>query len=159
MKSTNLSRKFAWMFILIGVTILLFSSQSFAGECKLINIQSGSSGSGTKVELFPEKLTIPVGTCTVWINWVAKGEVKVSFRENAKACILSTASPTGFEEKMLKPGESCFVTEILPLGKTASLVWKEPGVYKYTIEFSIPEEKPYLGKGDSPYEVGTIVVE
>ena len=85
-------------------------------------------------EIIPEKITVAVGTCTVWINWVTGREVRVSFRENAKQCTLSTEASTGFDELELKSGESCYISETLPRGKTASLVWTKPGTYKYNLE-------------------------
>ena len=70
----------------------------------------------------------------MWINWVTDKEVRVSFRENAKQCIMSSEASTGFDELDIKPGESCYISETLPRGKTASLVWTKPGIYKYHLE-------------------------
>ena len=60
--------------------------------------------------------------------------MRVSFRENAKQCIMSSGASTGFEELEIKPGETCYISETLPRGKTASLVWTKPGIYKYSLE-------------------------
>jgi outer membrane protein OmpA-like peptidoglycan-associated protein len=62
------------------------------------------------------------------------GDLQVSFRENAKQCMVSTNEATGFSEMKLETGESCYISEKLPRGKTASLVWSTPGTYKYTLE-------------------------
>ena len=58
----------------------------------------------------------------------------MSFREGAKQCILSTDAATGFEKIKLETGESCYYSEALSLGKSASLYWTKPGIYKYTVE-------------------------
>jgi len=120
---------------LVSAVLLLGTGPTYAADmCQIIRIDEGKGAGGTRLEIFPEKLTVPVGTCTVWINWVTDREVRVSFRENAKACMLSTESSTGFEEMELKAGESCYISEKLARGKTASVVWSKPGIYKYNLE-------------------------
>ena len=127
---------------------LLGSSLVYAEDmCQIIRIQEGKGAGGSRIEIFPEKITVSVGTCTVWINWINEKEVRVSFRENAKQCILSTEASTGFEELELKTGESCYISEKLPRGKTASLVWTKPGSYKYNLEApGSSSQKGYIGK-------------
>ena len=88
---------------------------------------------------------------------INREEVQVSFRENAKQCILSTESPSGFQEVKLKAGESCYVSDSLPRGKTASLYWKEPGVFKYTLEYARPASRGHLGGTKRP-AVGVIEI-
>ncbi len=123
--------------LLLGSFFLIMGSNlAFSADmCQIIRIEKATGGaSGTRIEIIPEKITVPVGSCTVWVNWIVVGEVQVSFRENAKACVLSTESPSGFHEEQLKVGESCYLTEPLARGRSASLYWTKPGVYKYTIE-------------------------
>jgi hypothetical protein len=128
----------------------LGASMVYAGDtCQIIRIQRDRAGEGSRVLIFPEKVTVPVGTCTVWINFIKDGNVTVSFREDAKQCLVSTdeATATGFYEKELKTGESCYVTETMPMGKTASLYWTEPGVFKFTIESPKSEKRSKVYHG------------
>jgi hypothetical protein len=138
---------FKTVFVLASAALFLGSSLVYAVDtCQIIRIQEGKGAGGTRIEIFPEKITVPVGTCTVWINWVGDRKVRVSFRENAKQCIMSSGAATGFEELEIKPGETCYMSEILPRGKTASLVWTEPGIYKYNLEAPKPAGfKGYAG--------------
>jgi hypothetical protein len=120
---------------LVSAVLMLGNSLVYAADkCQIIRIQEGKGAGGTRLEISPERITVPVGTCTVWINWVMGREVRVSFRENAKQCIMSSEAATGFEELEIKPGETCYISETLPRGKTVSLVWTEPGSYKYSLE-------------------------
>jgi len=129
---------------LVSAALMLSTCMVYAGDnCQLIKITKEKAGGGTSVRITPEEITVPVGTCTVWINFVRDGKVQVSFRENAKQCILSTDAATGFEELKLETGESCYYSDVLPHGKTASLVWTKPGIYKYTLE--TPKGKDYAG--------------
>ena len=116
--------------------ILLCNSISHAQMCQVIRIDQTAGGISERIEIFPEKITVPVGTCTVWVNWIENEEVYVSFRENAEPCSLSTEAPSGFEELNLKSGETCYMSDKLSRGRSASLVWKKPGVYKYTLEYA-----------------------
>lgn len=124
--------------LVVCAILLLTHNMLYADVCQIIKIEEVKGAAVTRVEIIPEKITVPVGTCTVWINWVARKEVQVSFRENAKQCIFSTEASTGFSENELKAGETCYISESLPRGKTASLVWSKPGLYKYTIELENP---------------------
>ena len=148
--------KSAAVLFLMSAVLFLGSSPLCAGDtCQIIRIDKGKGAGGTRLEIFPEKVTVPVGTCTVWINWVQTREVRVSFRENAKACMLATDASQGFEELELKPGESCYISEKLPRGKTASLVWNKPGTYKYSLE----GEGSATGEGYSGMMLATGVIE
>ena len=120
---------------LVSAALLLSICMVYAGDkCQLIRIEMGKGGAGSRLEIFPQNITVPVGACTVWINFVQRGEVQVSFRENAKVCKMSTEASQGFDLSELKNGESCYISEKLPRGKTASLVWTKPGIYKYTLD-------------------------
>ncbi len=127
---------------LVSTVLVLSTCMVYAGDnCQLIKITKEKAGGGSSIQISPEKITVPVGTCTVWINFIRDGQVQVSFRENAKQCMVSTSAPTGFKELKLETGESCYFTDPLPFGKTASLYWHEPGIYKYTLE--APKGKQY----------------
>ena len=120
---------------LVSAALLLSTGIVYAeGSCQIIRIQQEKGAGGSRIDIYPAKVTVPVGTCTVWINWVETKEVQVSFREDAKVCMLSTVTPVGFEELKLKDNESCYISHKLPMGKTASLHWAKPGIFKYTLE-------------------------
>jgi hypothetical protein len=121
--------------VMVCAVLLLCSSMAYAGDgCEFIKVIKERAGGGSSVRISPEKITVPVGTCTVWINFIRDENVQVSFRENAKQCILATDAATGFQEIKLKTGEACYYSETLSHGKTASLLWSKPGIYKYTLE-------------------------
>jgi hypothetical protein len=134
--------------LMVCAVLLLCTGPSFAADtCEFIKIIKDKAGGGSSIRISPEKITVPVGACTVWINFVQKGEMRVSFRENAKQCMLATNAATGFKEIELKTGEACYFSETLPRGKTASLVWTTPGIYKYTLETpAATGDNTYAGK-------------
>ena len=139
----------------VSAVLLLGSSPVYAADtCQIIRIDKGIGAGGTRLEIFPEKITIPVGTCTVWINWVQGREVRVSFRDNAKACMMATDEKVsqGFE---LQAGEACYISEKLPRGRTASLYWTTPGIYKYSLE----GEGSATGEGYAGKMLATGVIE
>jgi hypothetical protein len=102
--------------------------------CQIIRIDLVKAAGASRIEIFPEKITVPVGTCTVWINWITGDEVQVSFRENAKACIFSADAKSEFDEMQLKSGEVCYISKSLPFGKTTSIYCNKPSIYKYHLE-------------------------
>jgi outer membrane protein OmpA-like peptidoglycan-associated protein len=122
------------LFLLVAALLFSASMVYAGGSCKIIKIRKDLAGGGSSLIILPEKATVPVGTCTVWINFVKGSEMNVAFRENAKQCMLATEEQTGFQEIELKTGESCYDSEGLTYGKTASLTWATPGIYKYTLE-------------------------
>jgi outer membrane protein OmpA-like peptidoglycan-associated protein len=135
MNIKKLGFKTTAVLFLVSATFLLGSSLIYAADmCQIIRIQEGKGAGGTRLEIFPDKITVDVGTCTVWINWVTDRDVHVSFRENAKQCVLATDVSAGFQEVELKPGESCYYSDKLSRGKTASITWGEPGTFKYQLE-------------------------
>lgn len=135
MNIRKLSFKTTTVLFLLGSALLLGSSMVYAGgSCQIIRITKDKAGGGSSILINPKKARVSVGTCTVWINFIRQGDVHVSFRENAKQCMVSTDEATGFSEMKLETGESCYVSEKLGRGKTASVVWSTPGTYKYTLE-------------------------
>ena len=68
----KLSYKKSAVLFLVSALLILASSLVFAAanRCQMIVIQEGKGAGGTRLEIFPEKVTVPVGTCTGWINWV-----------------------------------------------------------------------------------------
>jgi len=143
---------------LVSAALLLGSSLVYAADtCQMIRIQEEKGAGGTRLEIFPGKITVPVGACTVWINWVANRDVHVSFPENAKQCVLSTEVSTGFEEIELKSGESCYYSDKLGRGKTASITWAQPGTFKYQLES--PSATRMTGYSGNILAEGVITVE
>ena len=129
------SFKASMVVFLVSLTLLLTTSQVQAEDvCQLIRLKMTELGGKDRIVIIPEKITVPVGTCTVWINFVKTRILAVSFRENAKACIKGAEEVSGFELLELGEIEACYFSDPLPRGKTASITWGEPGVYKYTIE-------------------------
>lgn len=143
------------IFLLACVFLMMGSAQVFAENCQIIRVDdarsalktstvSGRSLEGVKLRVFPEKVSVPVGTCTIWINWLDAGDIQVSFVEGTKACVFSAE---GFVQKEVKPGESCYIAEKVGKGRTASLTWEKPGEYTYTVEAVGPtmgKEKPMV---------------
>jgi|WetSurSiteA1Bulk_404760.scaffolds.fasta_scaffold98878_1 hypothetical protein len=126
--------------LLIAMAAVLASLQnSSAGECKIIRIDKGKSAAGSLLSVDPGTLEISKGTCIVWINWVPAQQIKVMFEEDGKKCADATQSPVGF-----KLTQNCFVTDIIPLGGTSSLLFKEAGTFKYKVVI------PGSQKGTSP---------
>ena len=148
-----------WLVLLCVCVFLVGSSMVSAQMCQVIRIEDEKGTGGTRLTIFPEKITVPVGTCTVWMNWVTKGDINVSFRENVKECVAASESATEFDLVDLKGGESCYVADKLSKGKTASLYWKTPGTYKYVIEMTesqgVGGQSLYTGK---PMAKGVIEV-
>jgi hypothetical protein len=124
---------------LIGVSIFIFmGSLVFAGQqTQLIQISGEVQGAGSKIDIEPQTVTIPVGTSTIWINFIKSiDQLTVSFRENAKVCSSSAEDSKDFGLTDLKTGESCYLSRPLALGQSSSLTWNKPGTYKYTIQFT-----------------------
>ena len=117
-------------------SLLITSSLVCADKCQIIRIGQTKGGGSARIEICPNKVTVPAGTCTVWLNCVTDEELNVSFQENAKQYIISTDSSIWPQENELKAGESCYIVDSLPLGRSASRYWRNPGVYKYTLEYA-----------------------
>ena len=99
MSNQNRSLKPTAVVLLLGALLLFCASLTYAADrCHFIRIEEVKGAGQHRIDIFPSKVTVPVGTCTVWINFMKEGEVQVSFRENAKQCVLSTEAPTGFKE-------------------------------------------------------------
>ena len=136
MKPSKLSFYSIGILLLVSVALLIWNTSAFAANmCQVIRLEPDKTVAGTKIGIMPERITVPKSTCIVWINWFQTGKVQVSFRENAKACMISAEAPVGFLEQELKEGQSCYTTRELSQGETASLYFRQPGVYKYTVEY------------------------
>ena len=78
----------------------------------------------------PEVLNVAKGDCVVWINWTRGEDVQVNFKEGKK-CADATTSPVRFKPDFT----GCYLTDYLAFGETSSLVFAEPGAYRYEVEF------------------------
>jgi hypothetical protein len=134
----NCVKKAAIFLIVVSVFTFMGSLAFAEQECRLIQISGEVQGAGSQIIIAPKSLTVPVGTCTVWISFIRANDqqLTVSFRENAKACVASTENPKEFGLTDLKTGESCYLSRPLGMGQSASLIWTKPGTYKYTLQFT-----------------------
>lgn len=125
-----LLRRWIGFTLLVGMAVALQLSVARAQQCKLITINMENTGGVKSVlQLVPQTVIVPKGTCVVWINWVSRADVRINFQKSSKSCMLATGSPAGF--RMIK---GCYISGYLPLGKTASLYFKKPGVFRYRLE-------------------------
>jgi len=126
------------MGILVMFSAVLFLGQGlvFAETCQIVTITSEKAGSADRIVITPDKITVPPDSCVVFMNWVRIDKVRVSFRENVKECKFTANANAGFG---LAVGEECYMTDYLARGKTASMYFANPGVYKYTLDM---EGKP-----------------
>jgi len=135
--------KNAVIFLITIGFVALFGSPAFAQqECQLIRINQTGEYAKANLDIFPKEITVPVGSCTVWVNMAHSYDVKVSFRENAQPCKEATKGETGFGMFKLETGQSCYLSQTLHLGQSTSLVWGQPGEFKYTIEATPVPPKP-----------------
>ena len=140
-KRRAVKTKFA-VLALAGFVCLAMPEAVFPeGElCQVIRITQEKGGAGKYIEVTPELAKVPKGACVIWVNWVPQMQVRVTFKENAKACMKATDAPSGFKEV-----ENCYRSESIPLGKTVSLHFNEAGTFKYHIE--VPDKKKSTPSG------------
>lgn len=127
--------------LMFCAAILISSTEALAAEkCQIIRINKEKGTTGKLIRIVPETLNISKNTCVIWVNWVPAVDVRVVFREEAKACQDATSSPAGFSMS-----ESCYLTDFLRLGGTSSLLFNEAGVFEYEIQ--VPDETKKGGPG------------
>jgi plastocyanin len=97
-----------------------------AEKCDIVTIRGRDN-----VE--PNMLTVKKGDCVVWMNWARDQDILLSFKEGEK-CVRATKAPSGF--KMDVPS-GCYLGGWLSYGQTASLMFAEPGTYKYEVQFKV----------------------
>jgi hypothetical protein len=157
----NFFKKAAIFLTVISVFALIGGTAYAEQECRLIQISMQVEGAGSHFIISPQTLTVPVGSCTVWLNFFKKSDqqVTVSFRENAKACEASTVKSKEFGMFDLGNGQSCYLSRPLGLGQSSSLIWNKPGKYKYTIQYAtkVPSGSSNQVMGDVLGE-GVIIV-
>jgi len=141
------------IFVLICSIFLLNLSTAAAQQCQIIRIAKETLDDSSRIWLYPREAEVSKGTCVIWMNWIEREKVSITFQKNAKTCIIATESPSGFNAV-----EGCYFTDFLRYGQTVSLYFKEPGIFKYQLE--IPGERKGDGWGYHGKIVrkGTIVV-
>lgn len=122
--------------VLFGAVLFLVQGLVFAETCQIVTITSEKAGSADRIVITPDKITVSPDSCVVFMNWVRNDKVRVSFRENVKECKFTSDANAGFG---LAVGEECYLTDYLTRGKTASMYFANPGVFKYTLDM---EGKP-----------------
>ena len=126
--------KIKYFLSLIGVVLILVMaifmanprSIKAAEDCRIVKISG--IGSPVSVRIEPETLSIPKGTCVVWVNWARATEVKIKFKDGNK-CVDATQSPVGFRMDAM----NCYVTDHVPLGATSSLMFNKEGTFDYEV--------------------------
>ena len=98
-----------------------------AGECRMIMIK-GQPGGQIALNLEPDTITVEKNSCVVWVNFARADEVQVVF-EQGKVCKDVTEAPVGFK----LDAKNCYVTNYIPFGATSSLLFNEPGEFKYVL--------------------------
>jgi plastocyanin len=122
--------------------LLIVTGVAFISTMVIFLGNSGTIGAAEKCDIVtirgrdniePNMLTIKKGDCVVWMNWAREEDVILRFKEGEK-CLRTTKAPTGF--KMDIPS-GCYIGGWLSYGGTASLVFTEPGIYNYEVEFKV----------------------
>jgi hypothetical protein len=157
MNKHGITRTMFAVVALCGFTALAVPGAAFAeGQvCQVIRITLEKGSAGEYIQVSPQIAKVSKGTCIVWINWVPEMEVRVTFKESAKACMRATDAPSGFKEI-----ENCYLSEFIPLGKTVSLHFKEAGTFKYEME--VPDTTKFTSGGIYPGKIqgsGEVIVE
>lgn len=142
------------LFILMCFFSLIIVNTADAQQCQLIRIAKETIDGIGRIWLYPKKTTVAKGTCVIWMNWVEKEKVSITFQQDANKCIMATESPSGF-----KVVEACYFTDFLSYGETASLYFKEPGTFTYRLEIPTGKKGQGLGYHGEIVREGTVVVE
>ena len=109
----------------------ILAEEKEGSQCFLVSIRGkGPAAKDQVVDVKPQYLAVAPGSCVIFINWVRVDEIMVSFEEG-KTCADVTRAPSGFG----LDAKGCYVTDYLPMGKTSSLRFMEPGVYRYVIKW------------------------
>ena len=118
------------MALFIVNPVSIWAEEKEGDKCFMVRIQGkGPAAKDQVVNLTPQYLAVPAGSCIIFINWVRADEVMVSFEEG-KTCANVTQAPSGFGLS----DKGCYVTDYLPMGKTSSLMFMEAGDFRYDIK-------------------------
>ena len=112
---------------LLGNTSILMAADKDTGKrCQIVRLLSNAG-------IDPPVLKINKGDCVVWLNQSWGWDFKIVFKEGKK-CQDMTKAPVGFKMNW----KSCYVTDYLDYGRTASLLFDQPGTFDYQIEVTAP---------------------
>lgn len=148
MKKNHVVCLSALLMLWISLSVFPLIDSLSAAECQLIRIFGEKGAAGNQIQIEPVEATIPRDTCVVWINWVQWSKARIIFRENAKACMSATQSPSGFTEN-----NSFYTTSFMPRGGTSSLTFVGKGKFRYKVEV------PDLSRSSMGLPPGQIVAE
>ncbi|MEN8781099.1 MAG: hypothetical protein ABF292_08295 [Desulfobacterales bacterium] len=144
----------ALLMLWISLSVFPLIDSLSAAECQLIRIFGEKGAAGNQIQIKPAEVTISRDTCVVWINWVQGSNMRIIFREDAKACRSATESSSGFTEK-----DSFYTTSFIPRGGTSSLTFVGKGKFRYNIEIpDVSRSSMGLPPGQIVAE-GTLIVE
>jgi hypothetical protein len=123
--------------LLLAVTAFLGQQSTVdADNARLVRLTSNvAQGRSYQIpfNVEPEILVIDKGTVVIWTLFGAH-HAKVLFQDGKK-CDAATDAPVGFElDSETAPG--CYASALVPNGGTASLKFKETGVYEYSVEWA-----------------------
>ena len=110
------------MVIFLGDPIVIGAAE----KCDIVTIRGRDN-------IEPNMLTVKKGDCVVWLNWTRDQDVLLSFKEGEK-CVRATKAQVGF--KMDVPS-GCYLAGWMSYGQTSSLIFAEPGTYKYEVQFKV----------------------
>lgn len=124
------------VFFLALTAVLVEQGSVDADNARIVRLSSNvAQGRSYQIpyNVEPETLLIEKDTVVVWALFGAY-EAQVLFLDGDK-CQKATESPVGFE---LDSGETkaCYRGVLIPNGGTASLKFKEPGVYEYGVKWA-----------------------
>ena len=107
-------------------SILMAADKDTNKACHIVRLLSNAG-------IEPEVLRIKKGDCVVWLNQSQGWDFRIVFKEG-KRCQDMTKSPTGFKMNW----KSCYVSDNLDYGRTSSLLFDQPGTFRYQIEVMTP---------------------
>ena len=125
-------------FLGLGLGILVcaavmapYVTVSEAQECRIVRLHGSAGGSPSQIYIEPGTIRVSEGACVVWVNWIIGPIIELKF-DDGKTCKSATTGVTpGWALDLEK---NCFVTNLIPQGGTASLTFKEKGIYDFVIE-------------------------
>jgi len=122
--------------LLLAMTaVLILRDAVDADDARLVRLSSNiAQGRSYQIpfNVEPEILAINKGTVVIWALFGAY-KAQVVFLDG-KECHEATEAAVGFEMDSGKT-EACYRGVLIPNGGTASLKFKEAGVYEYTVQW------------------------
>ena len=129
------------VFLLAMTVVLTLGDTVGADDARIVRLSSSiAQGRSYQIpyNVEPEILLINKGTVVIWTLFGAY-KAQVLFLDGKK-CHEATEVPVGFKLDSGKP-EACYRGVLIPNGGTASLKFKEAGVYEYAIQWENRPQK------------------